>query len=235
MLIDGIRDGLGLLFALDPELWDSIRMSVLVSSLSTLIAASLSLPLALGISRYQGWGKGLVSALLGTAQAMPTVLVGLLGYAMLARQGPLGWAGLLYTPWAMVAGQVVLAVPLMTGIAAAALEQTDPRVLLTVLGHGGTRLTASLMVLRAGRVQLITALAAGFGRVFSEVGVSMMLGGNIRGETRNITTGIAFETSRGEFGRGVALGLVLLVVALSINLLVRARTGKAAATGRVGR
>jgi tungstate transport system permease protein len=220
MLIEGVGEGIELLLSGDPGTWGSIKVSVSVSATSAFFAAILSLCLAIPLSRGTGLISKGITSLLGAAMATPTVLIGLLGYAALARSGPMGDAGLLYTPWAMILGQMVLAVPLMTGIANTALKQVDKRIELTVLSLGGGRMRALFVVLGACHVQLTAALIAGFGRVFSEVGVSMMLGGNIRGQTRNITTGIAYETGRGEFGRGVALGLVLLVVALVLSLLV---------------
>jgi len=187
---------------------------------STVIASALALPFGLFVGLGKFRGRRVVVSLLNTLMALPTVLVGLLVYAFITRQGPLGSWDLLYTPWAMVVGQVILAFPIIAAFCAASVERADPRVRLTVLGLGAGRLRAAGVVAMEYRSALAAAVAAGFGRVFAEVGIAMMVGGNIRGYTRNITTGIAFETGKGEFAMGVALGVVLLVVALAVNLLV---------------
>jgi tungstate transport system permease protein len=220
MILEGIREGFSLLFSFDPEVWGPIRVSVAVALFSTLIAAMLALPAGLwiGLSKFRG-RRALVS-LLNTLMALPTVLVGLVVYAFLSRRGPMGSMDLLYTQTAMVIGQVILAFPIIAALCAAAVERADPRVQQTMLGLGAGRLRAALVVAAENRSALAAAIAAGFGRVFAEVGISMMVGGNIRGHTRNITTGIAFETGKGEFALGVALGVVLLVVALAVNLVV---------------
>jgi tungstate transport system permease protein len=172
--------------------------------------------IALGTVRFRG--RSAVVAGLNTLMALPTVVVGLVVYALLSRSGLLGGLDLLYTRTAMVVGQTVLVIPLIAALVNAAVEKADPRIRLTALGLGAGRARASLTVASECRNALFAALAAGFGRVFSEVGVSMMLGGNIAGYTRNITTGIAFETGKGEFAVGIALGVVLLGVALALNL-----------------
>ncbi len=221
MIWDGISEGFALLVSFDPDVWSAIRVSLTVSLSSTLVAAILALPVAVGVGLWTFPGRGAVEGVLNTLMALPTVVVGLVVYAIISRSGPLGSAGLLYTPWAMMIGQVMLAFLLMAALGVASLRQVDPRVRLTAMSLGAGTLRAALTVVWEGRTALAAAAAAGFGRVFAEVGVSMMLGGNIRGATRNISTGIAFETGRGEFARGVALGCVLLAVALALNLVVQ--------------
>ncbi|MBW1811752.1 MAG: ABC transporter permease [Deltaproteobacteria bacterium] len=220
MILDGIREGFSLLFSLDPEVWGPIRVSLTVALTSTVIAAALGLPFGLlvGLGRFRG--RRAVVTVLNTLMALPTVLVGLVLYAFISRRGPIGSLDLLYSPTAMVIGQVILAFPIIAAFCAAAVERADPRIQQTVFGLGAGRLRAALVVAAENRAALAAAVAAGFGRVFAEVGISMMVGGNIRGYTRNITTGIAFETGKGEFALGVALGVVLLVVALAVNLAV---------------
>ncbi|MCU0724072.1 MAG: ABC transporter permease [Planctomycetes bacterium] len=141
---------------------------------------------------------------------------------MLCRQGPFGAFGLLFTPWAMLAGQAVLATPILAALALAAVEGADPRIAETARTLGATRARVSWVLLAECRAGIAAAVASGFGRVFAEVGASMMLGGNIRGYTRNVTTTIALETAKGEFAMGLALGAVLLLVALAVNLAVQA-------------
>ena len=220
MISEGFSDAFSMLFSMDPGVWGPIKVSVFVSLVSTAIAAVLAMPagLFLGLGRFR-FRRYLVT-FTNTMMAIPTVLIGLLIYALLSRRGPLGELDLLYTQGAMIIGQVLLAFPIMVGFCSAAVERSDPRIVQTVLGLGGSRMRAALSVASENRSALAAAIAAGFGRVFSEVGISMMVGGNIRGQTRTITTGIAFETGKGEFALGVALGIVLLVVALGLNLLV---------------
>jgi tungstate transport system permease protein len=220
MILEGIGKGLGLLFRLDPSITGPIQVSLLVSTSATVLATLLGLPLGLlvGLGRFRG--KRLVLGVLNTLLALPTVLVGLVVYAMISRQGPLGELELLYTRGAMVAGQALLAFPIVAALTAAAVQRADPRIRQAALGLGAGRLHAALLLAARRRAALLAAMVTAFGRVFSEVGISMMVGGNIRGLTRNITTGIAFETGKGEFAMGVALGVVLLGVALLVNLLV---------------
>jgi tungstate transport system permease protein len=221
MVAEGLQEGFGLLFGLDPDVWSAVRVSLMVSSISTAVAAALAFPVALGVGLWSFPGRGVVESLLNTMMALPTVVVGLVVYGMISRSGPLGEFGILYTPTAMVVGQAVLAFPLMAALGVASLRQVDRRVRETTLAMGGGEFRAAVEVAWEGRVALLSALVAGFGRVFAEVGVSMMLGGSIRGYTRNLPTGIAFETGRGEFARGVALGVVLLTVALAVNLALQ--------------
>lgn len=219
-MTDAILAGFSMLLSLDPEVWHPIYVSLWVSLCACALAALFAIPagVALGLGRFRG--RQTVRTLVQASMSLPTVMVGLVLYGLLSRQGLLGEVGLLYTPWAMVLGQAILALPIMVGFSSSAFEQVDPRIQQTALSLGAGRLHAVLLVAGEHRAALFAAMAAGFGRVFAEVGVSMLVGGNIRGYTRNITTGIAFETGKGEFSRGVALGVVLLVVALGVNLLL---------------
>jgi tungstate transport system permease protein len=220
MILDGIRQGVEYLVGLDPEVWSAIRVSLTVSLSALMITALIGVPagLFLGLTRFRG--RRLLIVAINTMMALPTVLIGLVVYAMISRAGPMGSWELLYTPTAMIIGQVILAFPIVTGLCAAAAEKADPRILQTALALGASRWRAGLVVAAETRATLGAAVIAAFGRVFAEVGISMMLGGNIQGYTRNISTGIAFETGKGEFARGVALGLTLLVFALGINFIV---------------
>jgi tungstate transport system permease protein len=150
--------------------------------------------------------------------ALPTVVVGLLLFGLLSRQGPLGSWGLLFTPVAMILGQLVLATPIVANLVLAAVAGADKRILPTLITLGASPFQASIQLLKELRFGIMAAIIAGFGRVIAEVGVAMMLGGNIRGLTRTMTTAIALETSKGEFAFGLALGIILLAVALLVNL-----------------
>jgi len=202
------------------DVLEILGVSLRVSLLATALAALAAVPLGLLVALREFRGKAAVVTAMHTLMALPTVVVGLLLYGLLSRSGPLGFLGLLYTPWAMVAGQLVLALPIITALTYSAVMGVDPRVRRTALTLGASPLQAGLAVLSEGRYGLLAAVAAGFGRVITGVGAAIMLGGNIRGLTRTMTTAITLETSRGEFGLGLALGAILLLVALGVNLLI---------------
>jgi len=202
------------------ELSLAVWISLKTSGLAALIASALAVPAALFLAGREFRGKKLVLLVNQTWMAAPTVVIGLLFYSLLSRSGPLGRLGLLYTQAAMTAGQVFLILPLIVGFSYTALRQVDRRARPTALTLGATPRQAGRVVLREARFPLLVAVLAGFARAVSEVGIAMMLGGNIRDVTRNITTSIALETAKGEFSNGVALGAILLVITLGINVLV---------------
>jgi len=204
------------------ELAFAVWVSLKTSGLAALIASAVAVPAALFLSSREFRGKRLVLVINQTWMAAPTVVIGLLFYSLLSRSGPLGGLGLLYTQTAMTIGQIVLILPLIVGFSYTALRQVDRRARPTALTLGATRGQAGWIVLREARFPLLVAVLAGFARAISEVGIAMMLGGNIRGATRNITTSIALETSKGEFRNGVVLGVLLLAITLGINVLVQA-------------
>lgn len=198
----------------------AIWVSLKTSGLAALVASMLAVPAALFLAGRDFRGKKAVLVLNQTWMAAPTVVIGLLFYSLLGRRGPLGGLSLLFTQAAMTVGQIFLILPLIVGFSYTALRQVDRRARLTALALGATRRQAGRMVLREARFPLLVAVLAGFARAVSEVGIAMMLGGNIRGATRNITTSIALETAKGEFSNGVVLGAVLLILTLGINALV---------------
>jgi len=204
------------------DLLFAIGVSLKTSGLAALIASLLAVPSALYLAGTEFRGKRAVLLINQTWMAAPTVVIGLLFYFLLGRSGPLGRFGLLYTQTAMTIGQVFLILPLITGFSYTALRQVDRRARLTALTLGASRRQASWVVLREAKFALLVAVLAGFARAVSEVGIAMMLGGNIRNATRNITTAIALETAKGEFTNGVILGAILLVITLGINILVQA-------------
>jgi len=221
-LSDSLLTALELILGFDREVRMAVWTSLYTSSISIVIAALLGVPagLWLGLNRFRG--RKLAITLLNTLMALPTVVVGLLLFGLLSRQGPLGPLGLLFTPLAMIAGQTVLAAPIVANLVLAAVTGADQRIINTALTLGASRLQAAIQLLREIRFGVMAAVIAGFGRVIAEVGVAMMLGGNIRNSTRTMTTAIALETSKGEFAFGLALGIILLSVALIVNLFLNA-------------
>jgi len=219
---DSLLTAFELILGLDREVRIAVWTSLYTSICSIVIAALLGVPIGLwlGLNRFRG--RQLLIALLNTLMALPTVVVGLLLFGLLSRQGPLGPLGLLFTPLAMIAGQTVLAAPIVANLVLAAVTGADQRIINTALTLGASRLQAAIQLLREIRFGVMAAVIAGFGRVIAEVGVAMMLGGNIRNSTRTMTTAIALETSKGEFAFGLALGIILLSVALIVNLFLNA-------------
>ena len=219
---DSLLTAFELILGFDREVRMAVWTSLYTSSCSIVIAALLGVPIGLwlGLNRFRG--RQLLIALLNTLMALPTVVVGLLLFGLLSRQGPLGPLGLLFTPLAMIAGQTMLAAPIVANLVLAAVTGADQRIINTALTLGASRLQAAIQLLREIRFGVMAAVIAGFGRVIAEVGVAMMLGGNIRNSTRTMTTAIALETSKGEFAFGLALGIILLSVALIVNLFLNA-------------
>ena len=217
---ESLLTALELIINFDREVRITAWVSLYTSSCAIVIAALLGVPtgLWLGLNRFRG--RQILLALLNTLMALPTVVVGLLLFGLLSRQGPLGPLGLLFTPLAMIAGQTVLATPIVANLVLAAVTGADQRIINTALTLGASRFQAAIQLLREIRFGVMAAVIAGFGRVIAEVGVAMMLGGNIRNSTRTMTTAIALETSKGEFAFGLALGILLLAVALTVNLFL---------------
>ncbi len=203
----------------NPEVLRIASVSLKVSTTSTALASLVGIPLGFYIASNKFRCKRAVTTVVNTLLALPTVVVGLMVYSLLSRIGPLGSLNLLFTPTAMVIGQFILALPIVSALSITAIESVDRRVRETALSLGASQKQAAITILREVKLALLAAVIAGFGRVFAEVGVSMMLGGNIRFYTRNITTAIALETGRGEFALGIALGIILLAVALVLNIL----------------
>jgi tungstate transport system permease protein len=219
-LWDAVRQAVGLLTGGDAETYDIIGRSLGVSLTATAIAFVLGLPLGMLLAHGRFAGRRLSLTAVNTGMAMPPVVVGLFITVLLWRSGPLGALDLLYTPTAMVVAQAAIAFPLVAGISAAALQQVDPdfRVQMEALGAG--RVRALLAVAAEARLALLAAVMAGFGAVISEVGAATMVGGNIEGQTRVLTTAAVLETSRGDFAAAIAFGLILLGIAFAVNLVL---------------
>lgn len=202
----------------DAEIWQITRLSLQISFTATILSLAIGLPLgtwlALGRFRF----RALILSFINTGMALPPVVVGLVIAMLLWRSGALGSLRLIYTPAAMIIAQTVIAAPVVTGLTAAALESLDPRLRWQLLGLGASRGQMIWWLWREARLPLLAALMAGFGSVISEVGASMMVGGNIRGQTRVLTTAIVLETSKGEFRTALGLGFLLLLITYLINL-----------------
>jgi len=225
-ILNGISGAFYLILHRDPELIRIVWVSIRVSGIALFFAAVFGVVTGFRVGTSDFRGKRAVVILLNTLMALPTVVVGLVGYSFLSRRGLLGDWGLLYTPYAMMLGQFVLAIPIIASLTLAAVQAMDRRVSLTALTLGASERQKNWKILTEARFAVLAAVIAGFGRIFAEIGVSSMLGGNIQGYTRNITTAIAYETGKGEFALGIALGIILLVIALGINALFQLWQGK---------
>jgi len=217
-LIQGFINAIRLLLAGDPEVWQITLLSLQVSGIATLISLVIGLPVGTWLALRIFRGRGFMLSLVNTGMALPPVVAGLVISILLWRSGPLGDLRLIYTPVAIIIAQTVIAAPVVTGLTTAALQQLDPRLRLQLLGLGASHGQVIWALWREARLPLLAALMAGFGSVISEVGASMMVGGNIRGQTRVLTTAIVLETSKGEFAAAIALSILLLLLAYLVNL-----------------
>ncbi len=219
-MVTSFQYALEMIINFDAEVFQTVWVSLYTSFLAILFAALIGIPVGtiLGLTRFPG--RRFILTLLNTLMALPTVVIGLLLFGFFSRQGPLGPLGLLFTPLAMIAGQTVLATPIIANYTVASVSGADSRIMQTALTLGAGYIHGAWQLLKEVRFGVMAAIVAGFGRVIGEVGVAMMLGGNIRGYTRTMTTAIALETSKGEFAFGIALGIVLLTVALFVNVFM---------------
>lgn len=224
--IDAFRSALGLIWSLDPELIEIVGVSLQVSATSTLIAALVGIPLGLLVALGEFKAKRVVITILNTLLALPTVVIGLFVYGVISRRGMLGSLELLYTPWAIVIGQIFLVIPIVTIFTITAVNRVDERYRRTAMTLGAGPVHTGLVILREARLGILAAVAAAFGRVIAEIGISMMLGGNIEGVTRTMTTAMAMQYDKGEFVLAVALGLVLLTICLGLNAGLNALLGR---------
>jgi tungstate transport system permease protein len=216
-LLNSIIKALELIFSFNPELTGIVLLSLKVSGLAIIIAAVIGLVVTLLLDLRDFSGKNFVVTLINTFMGLPPVVAGLVLYLMLSRSGPLGFLNLLYTPAAMVIAQVILAVPIIAGLSYAAIVSADPSVRFTALTLGATRIQASLKIIRNTRYSIMASVLAGLGRVMAEVGAVLIVGGNIAGYTRVMTTAIALEADKGDFELAVALGIILLTISFTLN------------------
>lgn len=225
--IDSFLSALLLIWSMDPELLVIVQVSLKVSATSTLIASVVGIPAGFLIASRAFRGKRLVITVLNTLLAVPTVVIGLLVYTFICRKGIFGVFDLLYTQKAIIIGQVILILPIVTTFTIAAINRIDDRYRKTALTLGANVFQTAMVIVREARFGIVASIIVAFGRVIAEVGISMMLGGNAKGFTRTMTTAMALEYDKGEFVFSVALGIVLLMVSFGMNVFFNYFQGKA--------
>jgi tungstate transport system permease protein len=220
IIVEGIIKAFELLFTLDQEVWGITLLSLRISGTATLVSLLIGVTTGTAVALLNFPGKRVVVSLINTGMGLPPVVVGLFVTIMLWRSGPFDFLGLLYTPTAMIIAQAIIATPIVTGISLAAMQQLPQKLRLQILALGATRLQMVWMLVKEAKLPLLAAVMAGFGGVISEVGASIMVGGNIRGYSRVLTTATVMETSRGNFDIAIALSIILLLFAYIINLIL---------------
>jgi tungstate transport system permease protein len=222
LLFDGITHAFALILRGDSQVMEIMWLSLRVSGIATLVSLLVGVPLGMVLGQSRFPGRRLALGVINTGMGLPPVAVGLFVSLFLWRSGPLGFLDLIYTPAAIVVAQCIIALPVVTGLTAAAIQQLDPRLRLQLLGLGASRPQALWFLLREARFSIIAAIMAGFGAVISEVGASMMVGGNILHYTRVLTTATVLETSKGNFDIAIALSVVLVGLTFVVSMLLTA-------------
>jgi len=220
LVLEGIKKAFWLLITFDPEVMRITLLSLEVSGTATLISLLIGISIGTAIALSEFPGKKIIVSLVNTGMGLPPVVVGLFVTIFLWRNGPLGFLGILYTPAAMIIAQATIATPIVMGITLAAIQQLPKKLRLQILALGATRLQMVWILIKEAKLPLLAAVMAGFGGVISEVGASIMVGGNIKGYSRVLTTATVMETSRGNFDIAIALGMILLLMVYLINLVL---------------
>jgi tungstate transport system permease protein len=220
LILEGIYKAFYLLFTLDPEVMGVTLLSLQISGTATLISLLVGISVGTTVALAEFPGRKFVVSLINTGMGLPPVVVGLFVTIFLWRNGPLGFLGILYTPAAMILAQAVIATPIVMGITLAAIQALPRNLRLQILALGATRIQMVWILVKEAKLPLLAGVMAGFGGVISEVGASIMVGGNIKGYSRVLTTATVMETSRGNFDIAIALGIILLLLAYSINLVL---------------
>jgi tungstate transport system permease protein len=220
LILEGLKKAFWLLITFDPEVMSITFLSLQVSGSATLISLFIGISIGTTVALSKFPGRRIVVSLINTGMALPPVVVGLFVTIFFWRNGPLGVLGVLYTPTAMIIAQTVIATPIVMGITLAAIQQLPQKLRLQILALGATRIQMVWILIKEARLPLLAAVMAGFGGVISEVGASIMVGGNIKGYSRVLTTATVMETSRGNFEIAIALGIILLLLAYFINLIL---------------
>lgn len=216
----GIVRAFDLIFSFDTEVWTVTWLSLQISGCATLVSLVLGMPLGIALARSRFPGHSVMAALINTGMGLPPVVVGLFISILLWRSGPLGFLEIIYTPTAMIIAQVVIAFPIVAGLTMATFQTLNPNLSSQLAGIGASKPQLLWLLCKEARLPLLAAVMAGFGGVISEVGASMMVGGNIRGQTRVLTTATVLETGRGNFDVAIALGLILLVLTFAVNFVL---------------
>ncbi|MEI6315589.1 MAG: ABC transporter permease [Syntrophus sp. (in: bacteria)] len=220
IIFEGIKQALSLLISLDPEVMGITWLSLKVSGTATLISLFIGIGIGTAVALTSFPGRQVVVSLINTGMALPPVVVGLFVTIFLWRNGPFGALEILYTPMAIIIAQAIIATPIVMGITLAAMQQLPRKLRLQILALGATRFQMVWLLIKEAKLSLMAAVMAGFGGVISEVGASIMVGGNIKGYTRVLTTATVMETSKGNFDVAIALGVILLIFAFAINLVL---------------
>lgn len=218
LIWQGLQKAAELLVSGDPELWSITYLTLRVSGTATLISILIGVPagVALALGRFPG--RRFLISLVNTGMGLPPVVVGLWVSLLLWRYGPLGFLGLMYSPAAMVVAQAVIATPVVAGFTLAGIGQLNPKLTLQILALGASRWQLCWLLVREARLSILAAVIAGFGAVVSEVGASMMVGGNVRGQTRVLTTATVMEVAKGNFDVAIALSVILMLLAYGVTL-----------------
>jgi len=216
-IIDGLMEAIHLIVSLDPDVMEITALSLVVSLTATCVATIIALPVGTAVKFTDFRGKKVLINLIQTLYSLPTVIVGLMVFLLITRHGPLGFTGVLFTPQAMILAQTILILPIMIGLTISALSGVDETIRDTIVSLGATRLQFLTSIVREARFAIFAAVVVGFGRAISEVGAAILIGGNIAHRTRVLTTAISLNTSQWEIGTSIALGIILLAIALVVN------------------
>lgn len=220
LIWDGLREAIHLISAGDPLILAATLRTVCISSLAVAMATLIGVPIGILLARIQFTGNHLIVLLFRVGMALPTVFVGMVCYGLFSRRGILGTLELLYSPWGIVCGELLLAIPIVVGITHGAVRSLDPRVGETAWTLGASPLRRGMTYISEARTGVMLAVLTAFARCVSELGIAMMVGGNIKDQTRTLATATALETNKGEFARGMAMGTILLVVALTATAII---------------
>jgi tungstate transport system permease protein len=217
---EGLKQSFWLLAHGDPHVLRVVMLSLLISGIATLLSLCLGIPAGAGLALTRFSGRRVLVSLINTGMGAPPVVVGLVVFIFLWRTGPFGFFHLLYTPSAMVIAQFLIAFPIVAGFTMATIQQLDPKLRLQILALGASRSQMVWLLLKEARLPLLAAIMAGFGAVISEVGASMMVGGNIKGQTQVMTTAIVGETGQGDFAAAIAFSIILMVLVYLVNFIL---------------